>query len=122
VGAVAFLVEKASLGTRSFDRTRGTLASYVIPNTTPPPNQAPVPVPVVTCVAGRTCTFDGTGSYDPDGTIVAYRWAGSNGSTLSTRAVFTKRYTNAGRNAAILYVTDNGGRTASKSVSFTVLR
>ena len=49
VGAVAFLVEKASLGTRSFDRTRGTLANYVIPGTTPPPNQAPVPVPVVTC-------------------------------------------------------------------------
>ena len=31
VGAVAFLVEKASHGTRTFDRTRGTLTAYVIP-------------------------------------------------------------------------------------------
>jgi len=31
VGAVAFLVEHASHGTRSFDRTRGMLAGYVIP-------------------------------------------------------------------------------------------
>jgi len=31
VGAVAFLVEQASHGTRAFDRTRGTLAGYVIP-------------------------------------------------------------------------------------------
>ena len=122
VGAIAFLVDNASLGTRSLDRTRGTLASYVIPGTTPPPNQAPVPVPVVTCVAGRICTFDGTGSYDPDGTIVAYRWAGSNGSTLATQAVFSQTFKKAGKNAAVLYVTDNGGLTASKSVSFTVLR
>jgi len=122
VGAVAFLVENASVGTRSFDRTRGTLASYVIPGATPPPNQAPVPVPVVTCVAGSICTLDGTGSYDPDGTIAAYRWAGSNGSTLSTQAVFTQTFKKVGKNAAALYVTDNGGLTASKSVSFTVLR
>ena len=122
VGAVAFLVENASLGTRSFDRTRGTLASYVIPGTTPPPNQAPVPVAIVTCVAGRICTFDGAGSFDPDGTIVAYRWAGSNGSTLSTQAVFSQTFKKAGQNAAVLYVTDNGGLTASKSVKFTVLR
>ncbi|MGB7905324.1 MAG: PKD domain-containing protein [Steroidobacteraceae bacterium] len=122
VGAVAFLVENASLGTRNFDRTRGTLASYVIPGTTPPSNQAPVPVPVVTCVAGRSCTFNGTGSFDPDGSIVAYRWAGSNGSTLSTQALFTRTYTKAGKYTAILYVTDNGGLTASKSVRFTVLR
>jgi hypothetical protein len=122
VGAVAFLVENASLGTRSFDRTRGTLANYVIPGTAPPPNQAPVPVPVVTCVAGRTCTFNGDGSFDPDGTIMAYRWVASNGSTLSTQSVFTMTFNKSGKNSAVLYVTDNGGRTASKTVRFTVLR
>jgi hypothetical protein len=73
-------------------------------------------------VAGSICTLDGTGSYDPDGTIAAYRWAGSNGSTLSTQAVFTQTFRKAGKNSAALYVTDNGGLTASKSVSFTVLR
>lgn len=123
VGAIAFLVEKAVLGSRSFDRTRGTLASYVIPSTTPPPpNKAPNPVPVVNCVAGKTCTFDGSGSRDPDGSIVAYRWAETNGPTLSRQAIFTNTFAKAGRNTLVLYVTDNGGLTASKRVTFTVLR
>jgi len=123
VGAIAFLVEKATLGTRSFDRTRGTLVSYVIPSTTPPPpNTAPVSVPVVTCVAGKTCTFDGSGSRDPDGSIVAFRWAETSGTTLSTQPIFTKAFTRAGRNTVVLYVTDNAGLTASRRVTYTVLR
>jgi hypothetical protein len=122
VGAIAFLVENAALGTRSFDRTRGILTNYVIPGTTPPPNQAPVAVPVATCVAGRICTLDGTGSYDPDGTIVAYRWTATNGSALATTAVFTQTFKKTGKSSAVLYVTDNGGLTTSKTVTFTVLR
>jgi hypothetical protein len=129
VGAVAFLVDNASLGTRAFDRTRGMLTSYVIPTAgspepapTPTPNQAPVAVPSVTCSAGRTCTFSGTGSYDPDGAIAAYRWAENNGAILSTQAVFTKTFSKAGKSSAVLRVTDTGGLTASKKVTFTVLR
>lgn len=123
VGAIAFLVENAALDARSFDRTRGTLTSYAIPGATPPPaNQAPVAAPAVTCVSGRTCTLDGTGSYDPDGTIVAYRWAETNGTTLATQAVFTKTFAKAGKNSAVLHVTDNGGLIASRKVTFTVLR
>jgi hypothetical protein len=72
-------------------------------------------------VTGTTNAY-GTDSFDPDGTIVAYRWAGSNGSTLATQAAFTRTYTKSGKYAAILYVTDDGGRTASKTVKFTVLR
>lgn len=123
VGAIAFLVENAALGTRSFDRSRGTLANDVIPGSTPPPaNQAPVAVPTATCVAGRTCTLDGRGSYDPDGTIAAYRWAETNGTTLSTQPVFTKTFAKAGKNSVVLHVTDNGGLSASRKVTFTVLR
>lgn len=123
VGAIAFLVERASLGAKRFDRTRGTLASYVIPGAAPPPaNAAPVPVPVVTCSTGKVCAFDGTRSYDPDGTIAAYRWAAKNGSTLSTQSVFSQTFTKAGKNSVVLRVTDNGGLTASKTVSFTVIR
>jgi hypothetical protein len=87
----------------------------------PPSNQPPVPVAVVTCVAGKTCTFDGTGSSDPDGTIVAYRWAKTNGSTLSTQAVFTRTFGATGPASIVLEVTDNGGLKASKTVTFTVL-
>lgn len=79
-------------------------------------------VPTVTCVSGRTCTFDGTGSYDPDGTIAAYRWAEKNGTTLSTLARFSKTFAKADKTSAVLYVTDNDGLIASRTLTFTVLR
>ena len=79
-------------------------------------------MPVATCSAGRTCTFSGSGSYDPDGTIAAYRWAEAKGTTLSTQAVFTMTFARAGNSSLVLYVTDNKGLTASKKVMFTVLR
>jgi hypothetical protein len=126
VGAVAFLVENASLGTRRFDRTRGVLTSYVIPSAAPLPpeitNRAPVAVPAVTCSTGKVCTFNGTGSYDPDGTIVAWRWTETNGSTLSTKAEFTMTFNKSGKHSAVLHVTDNGGLSASKKIMFDVLR
>lgn len=56
VGAVAFLVENALLGTRSFDRSRGTLTSYVIPGTKallPPPPGAPDNLKVVWKITGK---------------------------------------------------------------------
>jgi len=132
VGAIAFLVDGASLAGRTLDRTRGTLAAYAIPGTTsepapppepaPAPNLAPVAQPTVSCTAGRTCTFTASGSYDPDGSIAAYRWAESNGTPWSTQAVFTKTFSKAGKQSVVLQVTDNGGLSASKKVMFTVLR
>ncbi len=132
VGAIAFLVEAASLEDRTLDRTRGTLTGYAIPGTSTQPvpepqpepvaNVAPVAQPAVTCTAGRTCTFTASGSYDPDGSIVAYRWAENNGTTWSTQPVFTKTFAKAGKEQVVLHVTDNGGLSASKKVTFTVLR
>jgi hypothetical protein len=123
VGAIAFLVDGATLAGRSLDRTRGTLTHYVIPGTTPPPaNQAPVAVPSVSCLAGRTCTLDGSASYDPDGSIAAYRWAASGGTTLSNQATFTQTFAKAGKTSLVLHVTDSAGLGASKKITFTVLR
>ncbi len=130
VGAIAFLVEGATLEARILDRTRGTLTGYAIPGTSTQPgpqpepvaNVAPVAQPAVTCTAGRTCTFTASGSYDPDGRIVAYRWAENNGTTWSTQPVFTKTFAKAGKEQVVLHVTDNGGLSASKKVTFTVLR
>jgi hypothetical protein len=132
VGAIAFVVEQATLGARTFDRTQGILTAYAIPVTTTQPAPAPEPtapagvapvaVASVTCTAGRTCTFTATGSYDPDGSIAAYRWAESNGTLWSTQAVFTKTFSKAGKDSVVLRVTDNSGLVASKKVAFTVLR
>jgi len=132
VGAVAFLVENAALGTRSFDRTRGTLSGFVIPGSTaealaqpaptPPDGAAPVAVAAVTCMAGRTCSFAATGSYDPDGSIAAFRWADNSGAVWSTQAVFTRTFAKAGKQSVALQVTDDSGLSATKKVTFTVLR
>ena len=54
--------------------------------------------------------------------IAAYSWAETNGTTLSPQAVFTKTFVKAGKNSAVLHVTDNGGLVASRKVTFTVLR
>ena len=134
VGAIAFLVEHAALGTRIFDRTVGTLSGSAVPvaSTQPLGNPGPTPTPaagaapiaaaVVTCTAGRTCSFAATPSYDPDGTIVAWRWTENNGTVWSAQPVFTKTFAKTGKQSVTLQVTDNSGLTASNKVAFTVLR
>lgn len=208
VGAIAFLVENATLGTRQFDRSRGRLTNYVIPGVAPPTNQPPVASFTLSCnntthvctfngsgstddvgvvsyswnygdgstgsgatrshtyaTAGsyavtltvtdggglknsltktvtltsgtnqapiaawtvscqpppaHVCTFNGTGSRDPDGTVVAYKWTGVFGNTLSTLPVFTRTFDRSMSFTWTLSVTDNGGKTAKLSKTFTV--
>ncbi len=57
-----------------------------------------------------TVTFNGTGSWDPDGTIITYKWDFGDG-TNSTGAVVTHTYANDGTYTVTLNVTDNGGET-----------
>ena len=63
-----------------------------------------------TCKLGDTITFSGSGSYDPDGTIVSYEWNfgdGNIGSGISP----THMYSNYGTFSVALTVTDNEGLT-----------
>jgi hypothetical protein len=121
VGAIEFLVEKATLGTRTFDRTRGTLTRSVIP-TIGPVNQPPVARWTVSCqpAPAHVCTFNGSGSSDPDGTIVGYKWTNTAGTTLSTLATFTRTFPTGGTRTLTLTVTDNGGATGKLTKTFTV--
>jgi len=70
----------------------------------------PAPLPV---------HFDGSGSHDPDGTIVSWAWAFGDGGTGSG-AVVDHTYTSVGWNYASLTVTDNTGSTATEYVSIEV--
>ncbi len=118
VGAIAFLVDRATLGTRTLDRTRGTLTNFVIPTaTTPPPtpNQPPVANWTYACTTAHVCTFDGTLSTDPDGSIAAYSWKNSRGKVLATTPTFTKTFVTATNYTLTLTVTDNGGLSNSKT-------
>jgi len=208
VGAIAFFIDNATLGTRTLDKTRGVLSTWQIPSITPPTNQPPVasftfscngttrvcsfngtgssddvgivsygwtygdgttgtgPTPshtyattgtyqvrltvtdgggltgslsktvtlssstnkppvaawTVTCqpAPAHICTFDGTGSRDPDGSIVGYRWTNSAGTTLSTLATFTRTFSRSMTVKWTLTVTDNGGKTGKLTKTFTV--
>lgn len=94
----------------------------------PAPNVPPVSVPgadrSITLPINFT-TLDGSGSFDPDGTITAYLWthvSGPTGSTLSapTSAMTTANGMTQGVHVFSLQVTDNKGSMASNLVRVTV--
>jgi PKD repeat protein len=66
-----------------------------------------------------SCTFNGSGSSDPDGTISSYAWTFGDGST-GTGATPSHAYTAAGTYTVALTVTDNGGATGSVNHDVTV--
>jgi len=59
-----------------------------------------------------TLTFNGSGSFDPGGTIVSYAWRFGDGGTASGIAI-THAYATAGVYTATLTVTDSRGASAS---------
>jgi hypothetical protein len=75
------------------------------------PNQPPVASATVHCT-GLTCTFDGTGSSDPDGNVTQWSWTFGDGTTGSGATV-THGYATGGNQNVTLTVTDNRGGTAT---------
>jgi PKD repeat protein len=65
-------------------------------------------------------TFDGTASYDADGSIASYDWAFGDGSTGSG-AVLTHAYAAAGTYTATLTVWDNLAKSATDTVAVSVV-
>jgi len=80
-----------------------------------PTNQTPNASFTFSCV-DLTCNFNGAGSSDPDGTIVAYQWNFGDG-TSSSAVSPSKSYSSAGTRTVTLTVTDNVGATDSESKS-----
>ena len=66
-----------------------------------------------------SCTFNGSGSSDPDGSISSYAWSFGDGTTGSG-ATPSKTYAAGGTYTVTLTVTDNGGLTDNESKSVTV--
>ena len=73
-------------------------------------NAAPQATFTVTC-AQLTCTVDGSGSSDPDGSVASYAWQLGDGAT-ATGATATRAYTAPGSYTVTLTVTDDRGATA----------
>jgi PKD repeat protein len=88
----------------------GTLAvTVVVP---------PVAVIAVSC-SGMTCVFDGSGSFDPDGTIVNYLWDFGDGVRASAPVV-SHTYATGNTYYVWLGVTDNSGEQRASYSLVTV--
>ncbi|MHC4278176.1 MAG: PKD domain-containing protein, partial [Planctomycetota bacterium] len=84
-------------------------------------HQAPVAVagPDVLAVPDEVITFDGSGSTDPDGTIISYDW--DFGDTATGSGVSpTHSYTTVGTYTVTLTVTDDLGATDQDTLTVTV--
>jgi PKD repeat protein len=82
------------------------------------PNILPNAKASKTC-GGLTCSFDGSNSFDPDGTIVGYSWDFGDGVTGSG-ATIDHTYEFPGVYSVSLVVTDDRGGTDTQLLSVTV--
>ena len=89
-----------------------TVVDNLPPKANPGPDQKVAP--------GDTVSFDGGGSIDPDGTIVAYDWLFGDGTPKGSGRTVTHIYAAAGTYRAMLTVTDNKGATGTGSATVTV--
>src|SRR5436189_2103659 len=68
---------------------------------------------------GTPITFDGTGSYDPDGTVVTWSWTFGD-TTSGSGSTVAHTYAIAGDYTVTLTVTDNGGYSSSSSSQIAI--
>jgi len=84
-------------------------------------NEAPICAPVGGDVCYCTNTsFDGSGSYDPDGTIVLYEWDFDGDGTTDATGVTASHHFAVGDHAVTLTVTDDYGFTCSNTTTVWV--
>ncbi|HEY5822678.1 MAG TPA: PKD domain-containing protein [Propionibacteriaceae bacterium] len=101
---------------------RGATSTKVKPVTvTLPPNQQPTAAWTSSC-SELVCTFDGSGSSDPDGLVVGYAWDFGDTVTASV-ATPAHTYAVAGTYPVSLTVTDDrgGSSTLTKQVTVTLV-
>jgi len=89
---------------------------------TEPPNQPPIASFTANPNSGVVpleVSFDASGSYDPDGTIVSYQWDFKDGNTGSGKTI-SHTFSSIGNYDVKLTVTDDKGATDSTTKTITV--
>ncbi|MDQ1730827.1 MAG: trimeric autotransporter adhesin [Pseudonocardiales bacterium] len=86
---------------------------------TPPAGDQPPTAAFTSSCSGLTCTFDASGSSDPDGAVASYSWSFGDGGTASGARV-SHGYPSGGSYQVELQVADDAGATASRSTSITL--
>jgi PKD repeat protein len=84
-------------------------------------NVPPVAIISSSSSGGASFNFDGTASYDPDGSISAYSWNFGDGSATQSGASASHTYTKSGTFTVTLTVTDDKGLAASASTPVSVV-
>jgi PKD repeat protein len=102
----------------------GSVGQYAVSGTVPSAaGQSPVALASASPTSGTaplSSSFSSAGSYDLDGSIVAYEWNFGDGTAVATGASASHVYANAGSYSAQLKITDNSGLSATRSVTITV--
>ncbi|MFP5298685.1 MAG: S8 family serine peptidase [Actinomycetota bacterium] len=75
-----------------------------------------------TAATGNQVTFDGSGSFDPDGTITSYTWDFGDGSEPVSGATASHVFSNAGTYEVRLVVSDDKGVVGSVTQTIDVVR
>lgn len=98
-----------------------TNQSITISADVPQPNQKPIAIITGSTQAtqGDEVSFDGSTSYDPDGSIVSYQWNFGDG-TQASGAMQTHTYAAEGTYTVSLTVTDNDGATDTTTLSILI--
>jgi len=123
VGAQSFSFVTDAEGSGGVDIVHpGDIVQLELIGNAPSPNAPPTPVFVATPpnpVVNIPVTFDATGSFDPDGSIVQYLWDFGDGTTGSGIRV-QHAYKREGEYDVFLSVTDNSGWTSWTSSKVSV--
>ena len=82
-------------------------------------NARPVAAFLVSCSA-QSCSFDGSGSSDADGTLVSYSWEFGDG-TIASAKLAQHTYVQAGTYIVALTVADDAGATATVTQTVQVI-
>jgi hypothetical protein len=96
--------------------------TWVLDSGNGPGNQPPVANagPDQTVIVGESVSFNGSASYDPDGTITNFHWD-FDGNGTADGAIVNRVFSSAGHLTTTLTVTDNQGATGSDTMVLTVL-
>jgi PKD repeat protein len=110
------------LTVRDDDGAIGAMTKEVSVEGTPPPPNAPPTASFTYSCSATTCSFNGSASSDPDGTIGAYVWNFGDGSGEGGNGATTIQHTyfQPGTYTAGLTVTDNGGAANTQWQAITV--
>jgi mono/diheme cytochrome c family protein/chitodextrinase len=118
-----YTIYSSGLSTNGDGGTNGDAVSAIstlvtVSTAAPEPPTAVISAPQ-TAQVNETVVFDGSGSYDPDGTINSYDWNFGDGNT-ATGAVTNNTFTTAGTYTVTLTVTDADGLSHTTFKDITV--